>query len=68
VDSATVGLDNAGCSPLPNGVLVQNTTGTYDPDGIGDATSANMYIRVINADAGTLTAGAAKLVVKFIAP
>lgn len=68
VDSATVGLDNAGCTPIPNGVLVQNTSGTYNPDGLGDATSENMYVRVINADAGTLTAGAAKLVIKYIAP
>ena len=69
VDSATVGLANAGAAPLPNGVSAQNTTGTYDPDNISDNfSSANMYVRPINADAGTLTAGAARLVVEYIEP
>ena len=64
VDSATVGLATAGANVVPNGVVVQNTTGTFDPDwndGLGDH-----YVRVINADAGTLTAGEAKLVIEYI--
>ena len=67
VDHADTGLATIGASPVPNGVLTQNTSGTYDPDGTSGFNTADMYLRVINADAGTLTAGTAKLVVKYIA-
>lgn len=68
VDDAADGLATVGASPLPNGVLTQNTTGTYDPDGTAGFNTENMYIRVHNQSAGTLTAGAARLVVEYIAP
>lgn len=64
IDSATVGLATIGAHAVVNGVCAVETTGTYDPDwqaGLGDH-----YVRVINADAGTLTAGAAKLVIQYI--
>jgi|TARA_Y100000310_G_scaffold103515_1_gene101895 hypothetical protein len=64
VDDAADGLNTIGASPVPDGPCVRETSGTYDPDwqdGLGDH-----YVRVINADAGTLTAGEAKLVVQYI--
>lgn len=69
LDSATVGLAGVGDTPIPNGVLVQNTTGTYDPDGLGDATSENYYVRpIIDGAAGSVTSGRVRLTVFYIAP
>lgn len=70
VDHTDTGMLTVGAMPLPNGVAVQNTSGTFDPDWHDSlsATTAPLYIRVCNADAGTLTAGASTLVVEFIPP
>ena len=70
VDHTDTGMLTVGAMPLPNGVAVQNTTGTFDPDWHDtlSATTANLYIRVCNADAGTLTAGDSTLVVEYIPP
>lgn len=69
VDAAT-GLDTVGNVLQPNGNgPALNTSGTVDID-FNNAVAGNvdMYVRVINADAGTLTAGAATLIVEYIDP
>ena len=69
VDHADTGLATVGAAPIPNGVCVQNTSGTYDPDWMeaASATTSNLYVRAFAAT-GSFTAGAATLVVEFIAP
>jgi hypothetical protein len=70
VDHADSGMATIGAMPKPNGVAVPGTSGTFDPDWHDSlsATTAPLYIRVCNADAGTLTAGASTLTVEFIPP
>lgn len=70
VDHTDTGMLTVGAMPKPNGVAVQTTTGTFDPDwhDTVSATTAPLYIRVCNADAGTLTAGASTLVVEYLPP
>lgn len=69
VDHADTGLATVGAAPIPNGVCVQNTSGTYDPDWMeaATATTDNLYVRAFAAT-GSFTAGAASLVVEYIAP
>jgi hypothetical protein len=70
VDHTDSGMLTVGAAPFPNGVAVQQTSGTFDPDwhDTVSATTADLYLRVCNADAGTLTAGASTLVVEYIPP
>ena len=68
VDHADTGLATIGAAIIPNGVGVGNTSGSYDPDWSAGFNTADMYVRVIKADSGTLTAGTARLVVEYMAP
>lgn len=68
VDHADTGLATIGAAVVPTGVGVGNTAGSYDPDWSAGFSTADMYLRVIKADSGTLTAGTARLVVEYMAP